>query len=208
MGQETMDQLAAILEADPDHHAARCFVVQQSVEMAPELGLEVGDTEGHVRWLEAKDPVWGAKARCWLVGEDEQKRIWDKVLAEHPDDCHALMEGAEGLIMVGDLDRAETCLVKAMDQDRDNCYGLLRLGLAYFRREDWGRAKELTQQYLDTEPPVALKAYAVGRLGMIYLRKGNHDRGRQLMDKARAMDPHVWLTVMPPPREIFVSPVS
>ena len=45
LGQESMDQLETILEADPDHNQARYLLVQQSVEMAPEVGLEVDDPE-------------------------------------------------------------------------------------------------------------------------------------------------------------------
>ena len=203
MGQESMDQLEAILAADPDHYEARYLLVQQSVEMAPEVGLEVGDTEAHVKYLEEKDPILGAKARCCFVDEKEQKKIWEKVLADHPEECRALVESAEGLIQVGDLDQAEACLDKAMAKDKESCYALLGLGLAYFMRQDWDRAAELTQQYLDTEPPIALQAYAVGRMGMIHIRKGDRERGEELMNQAREIDPHVWQTVMPPPWEIF-----
>lgn len=203
MGQESMDQLEAILAADPDHYEARFLLVQQSVDMAPEVGLEVGDTEAHVKFLEKKDPIMGAKARCCFVNEKEQKKIWEKVLADHPDECRAWVESAEGLIQVGELDQAEACLGKAMAKDQENCYALLGLGLAYFMRQDWDRAAELTQQYLDTGPPVALKAYAVGRMGMIQMRKGDRERGEELMKQARDLDPHVWQTVMPPPWEIF-----
>ena len=203
MGQEAMDHLEDILRVDPDNLQARYFLVQQSVEMAPEVGLEVGDTEGHVRLLEEKDPIMGAKARCCLVDEKEQREIWQKILAEHPEDCRALVEAAEGLIDVGELELAETCLTKAIQKDRQNCYGLLRLGLAHAMREDWDQAMALTQRFLDTEPLIALKAFAMGRMGMIHHRMGDRDRGQELMNQARELDPHVWQTVMPPPREIF-----
>lgn len=208
LGREAMDQLETILATDPDYHEARFLLVQQSVETAPELGLEVGDTESHVTLLEEKDPILGAKARCCLVDENEQRKIWERILADDPEDCRALVEAAEGLIMIGDLDRAEACLDKAMQMDKESSYGLLGLGLAYFMRQDWDRAMVLTQRYLDTDPPVALKAYAVGRMGMIHLRRGDRDRARELMSEARALDPHVWQTTMPPPKEIFAPPGS
>lgn len=203
LGQEAMDHLTAILEADPDYHQARYLLVQQSIDMAPEVGLEVGDPEEHVVLLEEKDPVLGAKARCCIVDEEEQRKIWERILADHPQDCRALVEAADGLIAVGELERAEACLTKAMEQDEQACYGLLRLGFAYFMRKDWDRATELTQRYLETDPPLALKAYAMGRMGMIHHRQGDRDRGQELMSEARALDPHVWQTMMPPPKEIF-----
>jgi tetratricopeptide (TPR) repeat protein len=203
MGRKIIDQLETILQADPDHHQARYFLVQQSVETAPEVGVEVGNPEVHVDLLEEKDPILGAKARCCLVGEQEQRKIWKRILADYPEDSRALVEVAEGLIMVGELDLATACLDKAIQKNKQNCYGLLRLGLAFAMQEDWDRAVELTQRYLQLEPPIALKAFATGRLAMIHHRMGEQDRGRELMTEARELDPHVWQTVMPPPQEIF-----
>lgn len=203
LGRDALAHLRTILETDPDHHEARVLLVQQLLETAPQLGLDAGDPEEHVCVLEARAPILGAKARCCLVEEARQKEIWAKVLADHPDDCRAQEEAAEGLIQLGELDEAAKCLERAMALDHRSCYGLLRLSLAYAMQEDWDRAIAVTQRYLETEPPLALKAFAVGRLGMIQHRMGDRDRGRELMEEARALDPHVWQTVMPPPREIF-----
>ncbi len=204
MGRRTIGHLEAALRADPDCHRARYLLVQQSVEMAPQIGLEVADPEPHVVLIEGKDPIMGAKARCCLVvDKKEQRKIWEKILEDHPDDERALVEAAEGLITAGDLVLAAACIEKAIEKNAENSYGLLRLGHAHAMRGDWERARILTHRYLDHEPPVALKAYATARLGMIHHRTGDQDRARELMDEARGMDPHVWMTVMPPPKEIF-----
>jgi tetratricopeptide (TPR) repeat protein len=203
MGQKALDQLGLIVKTDPGHHEARYRLVQLSMDMAPDMGLEVGDPREHVRRLEEDDPILGAKARCWLVDDAERREIWNRVLAEHPDDCRALAEAAEGFIEIGDLERAEACLERAMARDAESCYGLLRLGLAHAMKQDWEAAIRLTEEYLATDPPVALKAFAVGRLGMIHHRMGDSEQGQELMKEARAIDPHVWQTVMPPPKEIF-----
>lgn len=203
MGERIIDQLETILRADPDHHQARYFLVQQSIQMAPQVGVEVGDTEAHVCLLEEKDPILGAKARCCLVGDQDRQMIWEKTLANHPEDCRALVEAAEGLIMAGELDLASSCLDRAIEKNKESCYGLLQLGLAYAMKEDWDRAVTLTQQYLQLEPPIALKAFAKGRLAMIHHRMGDRDVANELMAEARELDPHVWQTVMPPPQEIF-----
>jgi tetratricopeptide (TPR) repeat protein len=203
LGRECLDQLHTLLAAEPDNHKARFMLVQLSVDMAPDLGLEVEDPEVHVASLEKEDPILGAKARCCLVDEPRQRELWRKILTDHPDDCRALSEAAAGLIQAGDLELAQKCLDEAIARDGKETYGLLGLGLAYFMREDWERAIELTQRYLDTDPPVALKAYATERLGMIHRRMGDQDRARELRALAREIDPHVWPTVMPPPEEIF-----
>lgn len=203
MGGKAIDQLETILQTDPDHNQARYLLVQQSVEMAPEIGLKVEGTEEHVAILEAKDAILGAKARCCLVGEDEQRTIWKKILADHPEDSRALVEAAEGLITAGDLTLASECLENAIQKDKAHGYGLLRLGLAYAMQEKWDQAIETTERYIQLEPPIALKAFATSRLAMIHRRLGDQDRSRQLMEKARRMDSHVWRTVGAPPKEIF-----
>lgn len=203
LGAGVIDHLEAILRANPHDHRARWFLVQQSTEMAPEVGLEVASPEEHVRLLEKEDPIWGAKARCLLVDEKEQLKIWNGILSGFPEDHRALTEAAEGLIMAGDLELASKCLDKAIEKDPESNYGLLQLGLAYAMREEWDQALGVTQRYLDSDPPIALKAFAIGRMGMIHHRKGEAERGRELMSEARKLDPHVWQTVMPPPKEIF-----
>jgi len=206
LGRHAIDELEAALASDPDYHQARFELVRLSVEMAGDVGVKVDDTEPHVRLLEEKDPVLGAKARCCLVDEKEKKKIWDKILTDYPEDSRALFEAAEGLIEVGDLERASECLDKAIRKNRENCYGLLRLGMAYSIQEDWDRAMGLTQRYLLLKPPIALKAFAMDRLGRIHSRMGDEAKSRELIQNARELDPHVWQTFMPPPQEIFVSP--
>jgi tetratricopeptide (TPR) repeat protein len=203
LGRESLDQLHAILASDPDHGRARFFLVQLSADMAPELGLEVEDPELHIAVLAAQDPILGTKARCCLVDEAQQRELWGKVLAAHPDDGRALSEAAAGLIQAGDLELAEKCLDEAIAKDGRKAYGLLGLGLAHFMREDWDRAEALTRRYLDTDPPLALKAYATERMGMIRRRMGDSEGAQRLRAAARELDPHVWPTVMPPPEEIF-----
>jgi tetratricopeptide (TPR) repeat protein len=203
MGEHCFEHLEAILATDPDDNRARCFLVELNVEMAPQIGREVSGNEEHVKLLEQKDAVLAAKARSFLVGEEEAVEIWKELVAEHPDDCRALAEAADGLILAGELDLARDCLDKAMDKDKTYCYGLLRLGLAHVMSGDVEGALQLTDRYLDTRPPVALEAFAIGRKGVIHRRNGNHDLGRKLVAEAEELDPHVWLTVMPPPREIF-----
>ncbi len=206
LGRESLAHLDAILARDPEDCRARCFLVQLSTDMAPELGLQVEDPEKHVVLLEEKDPILGAKARCCLVDQVHQRELWDRILTDYPGDCRALSEAAEGLIQAGDLDLAEKCLDEVITKDSQMTYGLLGLGLAHFRRQDWARAEALTRRYLDTDPPLALKAYATGRLGMIHRQMGDKDRAKELGAASRELDPHVWQTVMPPPKEIF-SPI-
>ena len=203
MGHAVLDHLQTLLRNDPDHDRARFLLVQQSVEMAPALGIEVDDLLPHVEYLEARDPILGAKARCCLVSRTEQRKIWMRILEEYPDDVRAQVEAAEGLISVGRLVQADQCLRRAIEADPQNCYGLLRLGLAYAQRQDWSRAIELTERYLQHEPPVALRAFAIGRLAVIHRRMGDTERADALERTAKDLDPHVWMTVMPPPLEVF-----
>lgn len=206
LGNACFAHLDACLANDPNDHRARCMLVEMNLNLAPEIGREVGDNEVHAAWLEKKDAVYGAKARALMAGEDGAIEVWMKLLAEHPDDCRALAEAADGLVAAGELKLARDCLDKAIGRNKDHCYGLLRLGLAHAMQGDTEAALELTDRYLATDPPLALQAFAVGRKGVLHMRNGDRDQGEPLLAEARSLDPHVWLTVMPPPREIFVAP--
>ena len=202
-GRRAISELEASVAADPDHHSARCFLVQQMTVLEPELGLDASGAEEHVRVLEGKDPVMGAKARSYLIEEAWKRELWEEILAEHGDEALACYEAGEAFIDLGDLERASDCIDKAIKLDPERVYILLRLGLAYAMKEDWGQAKELTQRYIRLDPPVSLKAFAFDRLGRISQRTGKSAEAKKLMEKAVAMDPHVWQTFMPPPEELF-----
>jgi tetratricopeptide (TPR) repeat protein len=205
LGERCFDHLEANLANNPSDNRSRCLLVEMHMNMAPEIGYQVEGTEEHVALLERNDPVLGAKARAALAGEDASVDIWKKLVAQRPEDCRALAEAADGLVAAGELALAQDCLDKAIGKNKQHCYGLLRLGLAYAMRGDTEAALALTDRYLATDPPVALRAFAIGRKGVLQRRSGDREQGDLLMAEARALDPHVWLTVMPPPREIFTS---
>lgn len=203
MGYRILSHLEEALQIDPDHHQARYLLVQQTLDMAPDVGIEWTDPEPHVLYLEDRDPILGAKARCCLVDEDEQRAIWTRILEEYPDDSRAQFEAAEGLIGAGRLYDARQCLDHAMETDPNACYGMLRLGLAYASKHDLTHAIAVTREFLEHDPPVALRAFALARLSVLQRQAGNFARAEQLRVEAKAVDPHVWFTMGAPPREIF-----
>jgi tetratricopeptide (TPR) repeat protein len=206
MGRRIFDHLETVLADHPGHHEARYLLVQQSVDTAPEVGVEVGDLQSHVQILEREDPVLGAKARCCLVDDQERRAIWEALLADRPDDNRASREAAVGFIEIGDLERAGACVDHALADGADAGYELLQLGLAHAMRKDWDQALELTRRYLELDQPPALRAFGYARQAMIQHQMGDADRASELMAEAREIDPHVWRTMMPPPREIFTPP--
>ena len=199
-----LDELEAALRCNPDHHDARCLLVQQIVSLAAETGVDQNRAEEHTRILEAKDPVMGAKARANLVPKDQRADLWETMVREHPDQWSAWYEGGAGFIDEGKLDRA--CIEKALEMNPQRDYILLRLGTAFAMAEDWGRAEGMTRRYLALDPPVPLMAWATARLGQIKQQSGDPASGIELMNKAMAMDPHLWRGFMPPPEAIFTLP--
>jgi tetratricopeptide (TPR) repeat protein len=205
-GLRAISELEDALRIEPGLDQARCFLVQQLSVMGPELGLETPGAEEHVRFLEEKDPVMGAKARSNLIDDQQKKELWEKILAEHGESAVACYEVGSAFIDLNEIDRAADCIDKAIALEPDRYYILLRLATAYAMKDDWDKAQALAERYLGLDPPVPLQAYASGYLAQIHRHGGRQDLGTEFMAKALALDPHVWQTVMPPPEELFTSP--
>ena len=205
-GLRTIFELEASVRVDPDLHDARCFLVQQLTVLEPELGLDSSGAEEHVRVLEEKDPVMGAKARSNLIDEAWKRELWEDILAEHGDEAPACYEAGSAFIDLGDLPRAVECIDKAINLDPDRFHILPRLAVAYAMKKDWVQARAVTERYIRLDPPIPLKAYAFFSLGQISKRTGKPTEGKKLIEKAVAMDPHVWKTFMAPPEELFTGP--
>lgn len=204
LGEQVLAELHRALELEPGRHEARYTLVQRLTEMAPDLGIEGEPCQQHLKILDEGDPVCAARARCCGVSEKEQRAIWKQLLAEQPQDARLLAEAARGLLQAGDIELGAECLEKALQIDPQRDYGLLNLGLAHFMKQDMQTAAELTRRYIDRDPPVPLKAYAMARLAQIHHRQGDNEAARVWSDKAEDLDPHVWHTFMPPPEEIFI----
>jgi tetratricopeptide (TPR) repeat protein len=201
-----IEELESALRCDPDHHEARCMLVQQFSVMAEDMGWDMARAEEHVRILEGKDPVMGAKARANLTPEDQKALLWERVVAENAGRSLAWYEGGVGFFGVGNMDRAAECVDKALAMDPERNDILLGLSTAFAMAGDLDRAGALVRRYLEMGPPLPLKAFALARLGQLEQRKGNLPEGEKLVNEAMVMDPHLWRGFMPPPSVIFVRP--
>jgi tetratricopeptide (TPR) repeat protein len=204
--QMAFDELEAAIRCDPANDEARCLLVELIAGMAEDMGWDLEKAEEQAGVLEAKDPVWGAKARACLVSEDQKAELWEKVVREHSDRWQAWYEAGGGFIELGKPDRAAECIDRALEMNPQTSEILLRLATSFAMTEDWDKARATTRRYIDLDPPLPLLAFAWARLGQIEERSGNPASGQELMDKALAMDPHLWRGFMPPPKEIFTRP--
>lgn len=205
-GRKTLDELQATLRCDPDHADARCMLVQQTSVLGKEVGVDAGPAEEQVRILEKKDPVMGAKARSYLASDAERADLWEAVVRDHPDDWRAWYEAASGFLDAGKPARAAECLDRSLEMHPEGTYLLLRLGTAFALAGNWDPARAAIQRYIDTDPPLPLRAFAWARLGQIEQRSGDSAAGEKLMAKAKSMDPHLWRALMPPSQELFTRP--
>ena len=80
---------------------------------------------------------------------------------------------------------------------------LLNLGTTLGMNKKWTEAKSAINRYLEDDHIPAYEAYATFALSMIERGTGDREQADQLMEKAKAIDPHVWRTVMPPPEDLF-----
>jgi tetratricopeptide (TPR) repeat protein len=206
LGQRALAELEAAVEADPDYHEARYLLVQQLTDLAPELGLDSSGREEHVEILEAKDPIWGIKARCCLLDDQEKREMWTRMMEERGDEARVCYQAAEGFLDLNEVYRAAKCLDKALELDGDRSYLLLRMVVAYAMKEDWQRATEAGDRYLEHDPPRPLQAWTMFSKAKIKQRQGDKEGGEAFLAKAEQLDPQVWKTFMPPAEILFEAP--
>jgi len=206
LGERALAELEAAVEADPEFHEARYLLVQQLTDLAPELGLDSSGREEHVEILEAKDPIWGTKARCCLLDDQEKREMWTRMMEERGDEARVCYQAADSFLDLNDVYKAAKCLDQALELDGERYYLLLRLGMGYSMKKDWKRATEAGERFLAFDSAIPLQAWTSFFLGKIRQQQGDQAGSEVLLAEAEELDPHVWKTFSPPPEILFEAP--
>ncbi|MCK4304382.1 MAG: hypothetical protein KAY24_09115 [Candidatus Eisenbacteria sp.] len=202
----------AVLELDQDFHEARLFLVE--ILSAPsEMGGDAVKAEAHVKQLEERDPVLGAKARELILAEDvDRVQFWQTKLEENPGSADLMEQLGKAYLYQEKTEEGMQQLEATLQADPTK--QLLLLDIAKYHmmvfRQDASqseialpKAKDAISRYLTTEPIRPLRAYALHTLARIEERLGSKEAAETLFDEAQEQDPHVSKAFAAPPGILF-----
>ncbi len=199
------------VELEPGNHAARTILVSLYGNNPPDL---VGDkklAEEHLGIMAERSPVAAAEARCgYSLQRDSEKRLalWQELAKTHNADPRVHANLANEYARAGDIDKATQQADKALQLDPGNGAVLMDICRTFGLKKKHGPAKRFAKRYLACDPPgpVALRAWTTFALAQIERRSGDQEKADKTLAEAKRLDPYLWTTMTPPPKELFEPP--
>lgn len=206
--QQWLQELKKTVELQPDHYRA-CIDLVNAYQQTPEkFGGDPAKGEPIIQRLESASPVDAAEARAQNIAssqKDELLALWQRTVDAHDDSAAAHAGLAQAALRTGDLPKAAQQIDRAVQLDP----AWIRLNLDFARtaamRGQYDQATSAAERYLKAEPAptAALRAYATFYLAAIQRQQQHRDQAESLLKDARAIDAHVWTTMVPPPAILF-----
>lgn len=203
LADKAVRELQEAVALAPDEPGIRLILIETWLGLAGDMGWDPAFAREQAAAVERIDPIHGARARSYELGAEAEQELWEGIMAAHRDDPLVRRFAADAFLDLGKLEDAARCLDVGAPMDLETGMVFLRLGMAQAMAGDVAKAADLTREYLDLDPPIPLKAFALGRLGMLAHREGNAAEAERYMAQAKALDPQVWATFMPPPPFLF-----
>lgn len=180
---------------DPDFHKARQNLMGLYDRLPWYCGGSKDDAEKQLKILMEKDVVYGARAQCEIRPrkKPEQKvEIWKKAVEQLPDDPAVHYELACAYINAKQNEDARIHINKAIELDVSADTMLLAYADACRRVNEFQKARQLIEQYLNSEPdPSRLhKAKAYRILAKVMKQQGDPEKEHVLRDLAGELDPY------------------
>ncbi len=203
----------AALKLKADDRPAMLYLVEIDGLIPADSGGDRAVAERYTHQLEKLDPVYGAKARSILLGDDNNVQFWKPIEKQNPNNAEVLEELGKAYLRADKVDDAAACFDRAMQIDQARSYLLLDLrihytwiamqagpGSAAFRSA--AQAGEAAiDRYLATSPPSPLQAYALGVKSKYARGLGRADEAARLLQQAKSLEP---IFPKPPARRIRI----
>lgn len=193
---------------DPSWSGARLRIVE-AANIPWYMGGSRKKAGRQIEALDKTDPVYAAIAQCRRInGQEREKRIaiYEALIPEHGNDPALNRHLGLEYCALGDYDKGLPLITAAIEANPSQAEALLVIGKARGAGRDFNRAAAGAEQYLAMDTPAPLRAYACGQMGVICNRREKPDEAKTWFSRAREIDPHVWSTYVPPPRELFMPP--
>ncbi len=220
------------LALKPDYPQAMLYLVEIYRIIPENMGGNRDKAEQCARKLEKVDEVYGAKARSFLLlvqdsenKVDESKRaekligFWKDVLAAHPKDAEALAEMGRACLGADKAAEAASCFDEAtriepekrilfldMGRSRSMYYSMMKEKNPEAAQQALSMAESYLGKYLDAEPRIPLKAFALGILGRAKMQRNDQAKSRELLEQAQKLDPYYSKAWGVPDPDLFIPP--
>lgn len=208
--QRWIRELEQTIRLAPQDFAARVELVNAYRQTPTEYGGDPAQADALLQTLETESPVDGATARAATLGDktDDILALWKQTVATHANDPAAHAGLAQALLAAKDSEAATAEVQRAVELDGSRVRTYLDLARIAGMRGDFADATAAVKSFLEATPAPAapLRAYGTFLLAAIEKRQQHNDQAEKLLQEARAIDAHVWTTLVPPPALLFDSP--
>ena len=224
-GKENVAKLCGAFEAalklKPDYRQAMLYLVEIYGTASVEDGGDKSKAEQYAKKLEGIDKVFGAKARSILLpAEANRVDYWQNVLKDNKGNADVLEELGKAYFGKDDVNNAALCFEKAAKINPEKT--LLFMDLSIYHT--WaalgaGDNSELRQRaiaagdaavtrYLDTNPVLPMRAYALGVQYKYKAHSGHKEQADELLKKAEALDHYFSKATGAPNPDLFIPPAE
>jgi tetratricopeptide (TPR) repeat protein len=206
----------SVLELQPDYREASLYLVELYATVPEDMGGDVSKAEGYAAQLEGMDEIFGAKARSLLL-PDEVDRVdyWQRVLDAQPGNAEVLVELGRASLFRDEGEDGARYFEEAVRIDPEK--SILFLDLARYHTmtvmRDEGLkdtalplAEQAITRFLDSDPILPLRAFALGLLARVKGGMGDNERYAQLVEEANTADPFFSKAFGVPTPDLFVPP--
>ena len=213
--EEVVSVYESVLNLKPDYSEAMLHLVEV-LGIPEDMGGDPLQAESYAGQLEEMDAVCGAKARELLLPYDADRiEFWQNVLENNPDNSDVLEQLGKACLYQDQVEQGVNYLEEAMTMDPEEEILLLDLARYHIMTVQGDEklkdtalplAEEAINRYLDSEPILPLKAYALGLLAQIKFTLGDNEEAEELLAEAEAIDPYFSKAFGVPPLVLFTEP--
>ncbi|HWB53114.1 MAG TPA: tetratricopeptide repeat protein [Tepidisphaeraceae bacterium] len=208
----------AALKIKPDYSQAMLYLVEIYAALPEKQGGSTIKAREYSDRLSNIDPIYTAKAKSLLLGEQNTFEYWQDVLTNHPQNVQVLEELGKAYLRAERVNDAADCFTKAIKIDPTMNY--LYLDLSIYHAWAAMRAGEGTEafknavtagdaaveKYLATNPSVPMRAYALGVRYKYLAHSGRQQEAEKALAEATRLDRYFSKATGLPTPDLFIPP--
>jgi tetratricopeptide (TPR) repeat protein len=205
----------SVLKLKPDYHEAMLHLVEIYGLVPEDMGGDRAKAEEYTQKLEEMNEIFGAKARALLLPDEaDTVDYWQKVLEKHEGNAEVLKDLGRAYLFKNRAEEGTKCFEEAVQIDPEQ--NVLFLDLARYygmtmrdetKREAAGpMAEKMFRRYLDSEPILPLKAFALRMLANLKRIMGDEEKAKALIEEVDTIDPFVSKAFGVPNPDLFIPP--